>query len=87
MPKTMKRRPISGPELYLLLNREFEKQQPRECQACYVQFPYRVDRVDPSNANWELVLPPECPSACRAVLEEVVSEFSLLYDLDVDAER
>ena len=68
-------------DLYVLLEREFKRRKPRECDACYIQLPYRVDRADPAEANWELVIPAACPRGCRVVIEDLVQEFGGLYDL------
>jgi hypothetical protein len=82
----MKNRTLtSGTELYLLLSREFKRRQLKKCRVCYTQFPYRVDRRDDASANWELVLPPDCGGECRAIMEELVAEFSDRYDLAPDA--
>jgi hypothetical protein len=46
-----------------------------------VQLPFRVDRHEERAPNWEMVLPPPCAKGCTAILEELVADFSLLYDL------
>jgi hypothetical protein len=78
------RSPIHAADLYVLLEREFKRRQPNECSACYVQLPYRVDRSDPHSANWELIVPGECPNGCRAVLEDLAREYGARYDLAED---
>ena len=64
----------------MLLEREFKRRQPK-CSACYVQLPYRVDRTDPRSANWELIIPGDCPNGCRAVIEDLAHEYGARYDL------
>jgi hypothetical protein len=74
-------------DLYVLLEREFKRRKPTECEACYIQLPYRVDRLDANLANWELLIPPACPYGCRVVIEDLVQEFGALYDLAEDRRR
>ena len=71
-------------DLYLLLAREFHRLKPTECAACYIQFPYRVDRHDPAAANWEVLVPPHCPHGCREVVDDLVQRYAAVYDLADD---
>ena len=80
MDQTQKRAPMSAADLFVLLDREFRRRQPRECGACYVQLPFRVDVPDNGNANWEVVIT-RCPTACESVLQELVAEFQQRYEL------
>ena len=80
-PKMKNRTEIYPADLYVLLEREFKRRKPNECAACYIQLPYRVDRRDPATANWELIVPPECPHGCRVVIEDLMQEFANAYDL------
>jgi hypothetical protein len=72
---------IPAADLYVLLQREFRRRQARECDTCYVQLPFLIDRPAPDAPNWEIVVPRECPRMCHEILEEVVEEFSRRYDL------
>ena len=81
-----KRTAISAGELYVLLDREFRSRQPQQCSSCYVLLPYRVDRRDGS-ANWEVIMPPSCPVGCAHVLEELIEEYSGVYDLAQETAR
>ena len=78
---------ISAADLYVLLQRELRRRQSPDCQACYMQLPFRVDRHDPDAPNWEVVLPPSCLHDCRTVIEELTSEFGMLYDLRAEDGR
>jgi hypothetical protein len=80
MQKIQKRAPMSAADLFVLLDREFRRRQPRECGACYVQLPFRVDAAADGNANWEVVIT-RCPIACESVLQELVAEFQQRYEL------
>jgi hypothetical protein len=71
-------------DLYVLLEREFKRRRPADCPACYIQFPFRVDRHDPAAPNWELILPADCPNGCGTVIEELVQQYSAMYDLGDD---
>ncbi len=79
-----KRTAVSAAELYVMLNREFKRRQPRDCSVCYIQLPYRVDRRDGASANWELVSPMDCSKGCKQLVDELVLEYSRLYDLNGD---
>ena len=72
---------IDAADLYVLLQREFRRRQPSGCNACFVQLPFRVDRHEDQLSNWELVLPPPCGLGCGPILEELVNEYAMLYDL------
>ena len=57
----------------------------RECDSCYVQLPFRIDRNGSDEANWELIIPGECSRGCREILDEIVEEYSRSYDLVPEA--
>jgi hypothetical protein len=78
---------IDAADLYVLLQREFRRRQAPDCAACFVQLPFRVDRRDQTLPNWELVLPPQCLKGCAQMIEELVQQFGMLYDLRVDGAR
>ena len=80
MDQNQKRAPMSAADLFVLLDREFRRRQPRECAQCYVPLPFRVDAPDNGNANWEVVIA-SCPIACESVLQELVAEFQQRYEL------
>jgi hypothetical protein len=75
------RTPIQAADLFVLLQREFRRRQVPDCSSCYVQLPFRVDRRDPEDANWEVIIPTSCSFGCREVMDEVVEEFSRRYEL------
>ena len=79
--KMKTRTEIDAADLYVLLQREFRRRQPGECKTCFVQLPFRVDRLDPHAPNWELVMPPHCDRGCAAILEDLMGDFGTLYDL------
>ena len=79
--KMKTRTEIEAADLYVLLQREFRRRQSGNCDACFVQLPFRVDRHDDYAPNWELVMPPQCPNGCVELLEELVVEYGTLYDL------
>ena len=72
---------IDAADLYVLLQREFRRRQPAGCDTCFVQLPFRVDRHDDDASNWEMVMPAPCGRGCGPILEELVQEFAMLYDL------
>ena len=78
------RKVISAGELYVMLDREFRIRQSRECGSCYILLPYRVDQNDPSEANWEIITPPECEFECGKLVEDLASQYAKVYDLAPD---
>jgi hypothetical protein len=83
-PMQNNRKAISAGELYVLLDREFRTRQSRECRSCYILLPFRVDRIDESSANWELILPADCAFGCAVLVEEIAEEYAKMYDLAPD---
>jgi hypothetical protein len=75
----IQRQSVSAADLFVMLDREFRRRQPRECGGCYVQLPFRVD-VGAGQANWEVVTQ-SCVLRCEAVLQDLVQEFQRQYDL------
>jgi hypothetical protein len=82
--KMKNRTPIEAADLYVLLQREFRRRQRAECNTCFVQLPFRVDRQDELGPNWEVVMPPQCSQDCAVLLEELLTEYGHLYDLTTD---
>jgi len=80
-----KRTALNAADLYVLLQREFKRRQAPTCGGCFMQLPYRVDREESEGANWEVMLPQGCGHNCRALAEELVDEFRMLYDLSPEA--
>ena len=75
------RTPIQAADLYVLLQREFHRRQQPDCNMCYVQLPFRVDRAADDVPNWEVIFPAECGFGCREVMDEVIEEFAQRYEL------
>jgi hypothetical protein len=82
-----KRIVISAAELYVKLDREFRRRQSPECETCYIQLPFRVDRQDDTVCNWEIVPPPRCSQGCLELIDELVAHYAPLYDLASGEER
>lgn len=78
------RRLISAGELYVMLDREFRLRQSTKCGSCYILLPFRVDQHDHSSANWEIVMPPDCPYQCARIVEGIVEDYSKTYNLAPD---
>ena len=87
MEKMNTRTEMYAADLYVLLQRELRRRQSPQCQACYVQLPFRVDRDDADSPNWEVVLPANCRYACRDIIEDLVGEFGQLYELSAETDR
>jgi hypothetical protein len=82
--KMKNRTELPAADLYVLLQRELRRRQPAQCGTCFMQLPFPVDRRDAEAPNWEVVTPPLCENGCAAVIDELVYEFGLLYDLKPD---
>src|SRR2546430_15872219 len=75
-PRMKNRTPIQVADLYVLLQREFRRRQVPDCDTCYVQLPFHVDRAEPNAANWEVIIPASCSFGCREIMDEVLEELS-----------
>jgi hypothetical protein len=82
--KMSTRTEIYAADLYVLLQREFRRRQAPECNQCYVQLPFRVDRRDAESANWEAVLPPPCAFDCQVIMIDLIDDFQAIYDLPLE---
>ena len=71
---------MSAADLFVLLDREFRRRQPRDCRSCYVPLPFRIEGAVNGSSNWEVVTP-QCPLQCESVLQDVVLEFQKCYEL------
>lgn len=72
---------ISAADLFVLLDREFEKRRPSECRKCKVSLPFRVVPA-PGGPNWDaLTTNGGCPFGCDAIFEEIVAKYKAAYDL------
>ena len=72
---------LTAADLFVLLDREFRRRRPRQCQACEVQLPYHVDRAG-GVSNWESLVPTTgCGSGCATIFEEILAEFQQYYEL------
>ena len=76
-----KKTSIAAADLFVLLDREFQRRKPRECEACFVSLPFRVDAPGDNAPSWETLVPLPCGRRCGAVLEEIVAQLQALYDL------
>ena len=81
------RTPIHAADLYVLLQRELRRRQSPQCSTCFVQLPYRVDRVDEDSPNWEIATPSHCDHGCTAIIDDLAYEFGLVYELVPEAPR
>jgi hypothetical protein len=71
---------MTSADLWVLLDREFRRRRPRECDACFVSLPFRIDAREGA-ANWEVDIRQDCGKRCELVLEELVSELRARHDL------
>ena len=74
--------PMTSADLWVLLDREFRRRRPRECEACSVPLPFRVDTPD-GVPNWEVDIR-ACGERCHYILEELVEMFRRTHQLVSD---
>jgi hypothetical protein len=79
---TIMKTPVTAADLWVLLDREFRRRRPRECDACFVPLPFRVDTADGA-PNWEVDIR-SCGKRCEFILEELVQELQRRHDLASD---
>ena len=79
---TIMKSPMTSADLWVLLDREFRRRRPRDCDACFVPLPFRVDTRDDA-PNWEVDVR-SCGKRCEFVLEELVHELQGRYALAPD---
>ena len=70
---------LDSTELFVLLDREFQRRKPASCDACYVQLPYPV--FHGGEPGWDVILPPACAHGCRDVMEELIDRLKRRYAL------
>jgi hypothetical protein len=68
---TVSRPVISGPYLYSLLIREFERLRPAGCKRCRIPLPYWGPAAGNSEGYWYMGTPADCPQNCRRVITEL----------------
>lgn len=78
---------LSPGALYGLLNDEFKKVRPAECDGCQMPLPFRVDPPDDVSANWRIGTPTDCPHDCRVLIAEIVARMWPLFDLRDEATK
>jgi hypothetical protein len=62
---------ISGPNMYSLLIREFERLRPAECKRCRIPLPFWGPAAGHSEGYWYMGTPADCPYDCRQVIAEL----------------
>lgn len=82
LESTIMKSPVTSADLWVLLDREFRRRRPRECDACFVPLPFRVDTRD-GVPNWEVDIRP-CDKRCEFILDELVQELQGTHDLVPD---
>jgi hypothetical protein len=73
---------IPSAQLYAILDREFKKLRPPECQKCMVPLPYWRQPPDDVSANWNIGTPAVCPHGCHVVIAELLTKLWTRYDIE-----
>ena len=66
---------ITPTDLFVLLDREFRKRKPGQCDTCFVSLPFPLKSEASSVADWDVAPIGECPHSCRIVLDDLVENF------------
>jgi len=82
MAKVKARTTISPAQLYAILDREFKKRRPSQCQKCRIPLPYWREPPDDVSANWHIGTPTDCPEGCHAIIAELLAELWTRYDIE-----
>jgi len=80
--QTLARTTISAAQLYAILDREFKKLRPPECQRCRIPLPYWREPPDDVSANWHIGTPTECPNGCHVLIAELLAKLWTRYDIE-----
>jgi hypothetical protein len=77
----MPRHVISATELYAVLDREYRRRRPAQCNRCKMPLPFLRTSPDSVSANWAIGTPSECPENCQAVIAEILVEMWARYEM------
>jgi len=81
------RRPVSPAKLGAILQIEFRTIRSANHPQCTISAPRWRDPVEPSEPNWTIDPPRECPDGCHVVINLVVAELATRYRLERRARR
>jgi len=82
-----RRRPVSPAKLGAILQIEFRTIRGANHPQCSISAPRWRDAADPSEPNWTIEPPRECPDGCHHVINLVVAELAARYRLERRARR
>jgi hypothetical protein len=78
--KSMSRPMISGPNMYALLIREFDRVRPAECsRSCRVPLPFWGPAPGGQSVYWYMTPPPPCPYGCSRLIAELWAKLTTEY--------
>ena len=81
------RRPVSPARLGAILQIEFRAIRGASHPQCTISGPHWREPANPSEPNWAIDPPRECPDGCHLVIAMVASELSTRYQLERRARR
>ncbi|MGZ5034053.1 MAG: hypothetical protein ACXWAC_12715 [Usitatibacter sp.] len=70
---------ITGPNMYSLLIREFERLRPEECKRCRIPLPFWGPAAGNSEGYWYMGVPDACPFNCRQVIAKLWAKMTTEY--------
>ena len=76
------RRPVSPAKLSAILQIEFRTIRTANHPQCTISAPRWRDPAEPSEPNWTIDPPRECPDGCHQVINLVAAELATRYQLE-----
>lgn len=81
------RRPVSAAKLGAILQIEYRTIRSANHPQCTISGPHWREPADPTQSNWAIDAPRECPDGCHHVINQVAAELATRYQLERRARR
>ena len=81
------RRPVSSSKLGAILQIEFRTVRAANHPQCTISAPKWREPATPSDANWTIETPRECPDGCHHLINRVAADLATRYRLERRASR
>ena len=81
------KRPVVASKLAAILQIEYRTLRSANHPQCTISAPRWRETDDPSEPNWTIDPPHECPDGCHVVINQLASELAARYRLERRARR
>jgi hypothetical protein len=78
---------ISGPNMYSLLIREFDRLRPVQCKRCRVPLPFWGPGANSSQGYWYMGTPPVCTHSCHRIMVSLWAKITTEYAISPPPRR